>query len=266
MAVGSGGLDYENKVLAAIKSKIGSTPYKIKPSTAGFSAAEVDLILLYGSDQIPVEIKMDKKAQMGGGSYNFDIKTGKFSMSGKTVMDPGIASKIIEVLEDKKSDLIKLLDYAKKESPVSLSQNINGLPLKTTKAVWEAMTKNRLLVPLNAKIEVPTSFLYDHYKKKGCYYIQIGGAGLYYLHSNPLNLPVPQLKATMQIELRLARAGSTLDSKLKVNVASGNIRAQGRLNGKSVVSSPYSLDNANDFLEVFGNVSEADIKALNSKF
>lgn len=265
MAAGSGGLEYENRVLSAIKANISKTPYKIKPSTAGFSAHEVDLILLYNSHQIAIEIKQDKNAQMGGGSYNYDMKTGKFTMSGKTVMDPAIANKIVEALNDKQAALDKALEYAKKHSPVSLAQNINGLPLKTTKDVWEDMTKNRLLVPLNAKIDVPTTFLYDHYKKKGCYYIQIGGAGLYYLHSNPLNLPVPQLKANMQIELRLARAGSTLDGKLKVKVASGNIRAQGRLNGKTVTASPYTLDRAGDFMTVFGNVSEADIIALNSK-
>lgn len=265
MAVGSGGLDYENKVLRAIDSKINSTPYKIKPSTAGFSAHEVDLILLYGRHQIAIEIKMSKSDQMGGGSYNYNESTGKFSLSGKTVIDPGINETILDALESKKSDLNKALKYARSESPITLAQNISGLPLRTTKDVWESMTKNKYLVPLNAKIDVPTSFLYNHYKKKGCYYIQIGGSGLYYLHSNPLNLPVPQLKASMQIELRLARAGSTLDSKLKVNVASGNIRAQGRLNGKSLTASPYSLEKADDFLEVFGNVTESDIIALNSK-
>ena len=174
MAAGSGGLEYETKVLHAIGTKINSTPYKIKPSTAGFSAHEVDLILLYGKHQIAIEIKMSKADQMGGGSYNYDMATGKFSVSGKTVIDPGINEKILDALESKKSDLNKALKYAKSESPVTLAQNISGLPLRTTKDVWESMTKNRYLVPLNAKIEVPTTFLYNHYKKKGCYYIQIG--------------------------------------------------------------------------------------------
>ena len=266
MSTGTGGLDYEAKVLRAIKTNIGTTPFKIKPSTAGFSAAEVDLILLYKtSNEIAIEIKMDKAAQMGGGSYNYDRKTGKFSLSSKTVIDPDIDEKLLSELNSKKTSLNSLLDFAKSNSPIALGSNITGLPLKTTKAVWEEMTKKRLLVPLNAKVEVPTSFLYDHYKKKGCYYIQIGGLGLYYLHSNPLNLPVPQLKATMQIELRLARAGSTMDSKLKVPVASGNIRAQGRLNAKTLTKSPYSLDNPDDFMKVFGSVSEKDILALSKK-
>ena len=265
MAAGSGGLEYEKQVLRAINSQLGSTPYKIKPSTAGFSAHEVDLILLYGKHQIAIEIKMSKADQMGGGSYNYNMSTGKFSLSSKTVIDPSINETILEALESKKNDINKALKYAKSESPTTLAQNITGLPLRTTKDVWESMTKNRYLVPLNAKIDVPTSFIYNHYKKKGCYYIQIGGSGLYYLHSNPLKLPIPQLKVTMQIELRLARAGSTMDSKLKVKVASGNIRAQGRLNGKSLTASPYDLQKPDHFLKVFGNVSESDIIALNSK-
>jgi hypothetical protein len=265
MATGTGGLEYEAKVLNAIKTHINDTPYKIKPSTAGFSATEVDLILLYKTQQIAVEIKMNKGAQMGGGSYNYDRASGKFGLSAKTIIDPVINDRILSELEKRKSDLNVLLDFAKVTSPVALSSNISGLPLITTKEVWEEITKKRLLVPLNAKVEVPTSFLYDHYKKKGCYYIQIGGLGLYYLHSNPLNLPVPQLKATMQIELRLARAGSTMNTKLKVRVASGNIRAQGRLNAKSLIKSPYSLDKPADFIAVFGGVTEKDINALRRK-
>jgi hypothetical protein len=265
MAAGAGGLEYEEKVLSAIKTRISDTPYRIKPSTAGFSAAEVDLILLYKTHQIAVEIKQDKKAQMGGGSYNCDRATGKFRLSAKTTIDPGINETLLSELDARRASLNTLLDFAKENSPVALGSNISGLPLRTTKAVWEEMTKKRLLVPLNAKVEAPTSFLYNHYKKKGCYYIQIGGLGLFYLHSNPLNLPVPQLRAAMQIELRMARAGSKMDQKLKVPVASGNIRAQGRLNAKSAIKSPYSLDNPADFITVFGDVKEADIIALSRK-
>ena len=101
--------------------------------------------------------------------------------------------------------------------------------------------------------------------EKKCYYIQIGGAGLFYLKSNPLNLPIPQLTIPMAIELRLGRAGSKPDKQLGVDVASGNIRAQGRLDSKSKIKSPYSLDKSGDFLKLFGNVSEDGLQNLARK-
>ena len=45
---------------------------------------------------------------------------------------------------------------------------------------------------------------------------------------------------------------------VKTNVASGSIRAQGRLNGK--VSSPYSLDKTKDFTKLFGALSKKDLQ------
>lgn len=265
MSVGSGGVEYENKVLAVVKRDIKKIPkMKLKEgsSTAAFAATEPDLVLLYDGVQINIEIKQDNKAQMGGGSYNYDMKSKSFSLSAKTKIDATIDKKLTEELENRSSDLDKLLKYAKKNDSKKLAENVSGLPLKATKSVWEDMTKEKLLVPLNAKIDVPYKFLHDHYAKKNCYYIQIGGAGLFYLKKNPLNLPIPQLKIPMTIELRMGRAGSKMDKTLGVEVASGNIRAQGRLDSKSKLKSPYSLDKAGDFLKLFGNVTQKDLSNL----
>lgn len=265
MSVGSGGVEYENKVLRAIKpqiTKIKGLKLKEGASTAAFAATEPDLVLLFNKYQINIEIKQDNKAQMGGGSYNYDMKIKKFSLSAKTVIDPAIDEKLKEVLETKSKDLDKLLNHVKKNDAKLLVEGVKGLPLKATKTMWEKLTSEKFLVPLNAKMQVPYAFLHDHYAKKKCYYIQIGGAGLFYLKKNPLNLPIPQLKLPMAIELRLGRAGSKMDKTLGTETASGNIRAQGRLDSKTKISSPYSLDKPGDFLKLFGNVSENDLKNL----
>lgn len=268
MTVGAGGVEYENKVLRTIKpqiQKIKGLKLKEGSSTAAFAATEPDLVLFMDGVQINIEIKQDSKAQMGGGSYNYDMKSKKFNLSAKTVIDPSIDKKLKEVLSEKSKDLDKLLNHVKKNDAKLLTENVKGLPLKATKSMWEELTGEGFLVPLNAKMQVPYSFLHDHYAKKNCYYIQIGGAGLFYLKSNPLNLPVPQLKLPMAIELRLGRAGSKPDKTLGVDVASGNIRAQGRLDSKSKVTSPYSLDKSGDFLKLFGNISNSDLKKLSKK-
>lgn len=257
MSVGAGGVEYENKVMSVISEQIHNTQLKVKESgTAAFSAAEPDLVLIRKANNAPIniEIKQDRDAQMGGGSYNYDMNSGKFYVSAKTVIDPGINDKIIDILESKKKYLDKLLDYSREINPPELSQGIKGLPLKATKDSWEELTRQKYLVPLNGKVAVTSSFLHAHYKKKNCYYIQIGGAGLYYLYSNPLNLPVPQLRVDMNIELRMGRAGSKMDGKLKQQVATGNIRAQGRLDAKMLVASPYSLDIPGHFEKLFGSI------------
>ena len=257
MSVGTGGVEYESKVMSIISQQIQNTNLKIKESgTAAFSAAEPDLALIRKANnaRINIEIKQDRDAQMGGGSYNYDMNSGKFYVSAKTEIDPGINDKIIDILDSKKNSLDKLLDHTKEIDPPELSSKITGLPLKATKASWEELTKQKYLVPLNGKVAVTSSFLHQHYHKKNCYYIQIGGAGLYYLYSNPLNLPIPQLRVNMNVELRLGRAGSKMDGKLRQEIATGNIRAQGRLDAKMLVSSPYSLDTPGHFEKLFGTV------------
>ncbi len=84
-----------------------------------------------------------------------------------------------------------------------------------------------------------TKFIIDHYKDKGIHYMQIGGAGLFYLDQNPANLPVPKLDGEIEIELRAGRSGSSLNADGTRRV-SGLLRAQARLKFKGW--SPITLD------------------------
>lgn len=264
MTVGSGGVDYEKKVLKEVKGQLKNLKgFQIKEgaSTAAFSAHEPDLVLLAHSKALNIEIKQDNKAQMGGTSYNYDMKSKKFSQGGKSQIDPDLDKMFLKILKSKTKDLDNLLNYAKKNDIRPLAANVKGLPLTATKPMWEELTAKKLLVPLNSKVEAPINFLYDHYEEKNCFYIQIGGAGLYYLKRNPLKLPIPQLQMTFSIELRLGRSGSTYRASLNAEVASGNIRVQGRLGGK-INASPYSLDKKGHFTELFKSVTTKNVKVL----
>ena len=261
MTVGAGGVEYENRVLRALKPQIKLLPnieIKQGTSTAAFAANEPDLQLVIFGTPVNIEIKQDSKAQMGGGSFNFDLKTGKFFKSAKTEIDADVEKTILKILNAKKKNVIDVLNFAKKNDLPGLSKDVKGLPLRASKDTWEAITKARLLVPLNTIIETDIDFLYDHYEHKNCFYIQMGNAGLFYLKRNPLNLPVPQLSSKFNVELRLGRSGSSYVAAVKTNVASGSIRAQGRLNGR--VSSPYSLDKTSDFTKLFGPLTKKDLQ------
>ena len=266
MTVGKGGEEYEKKVLSALNRKINKLPkLKIKELPAGFASNLPDLVLLYDDTEIRVEIKMDIEAQMGGGSYNYDKKTGKFYASEKTVIDLGIHQMIMKILNSKKESLNKLLLYAKQHAPKLLAESIKGLPLTAPRKLWDALRDKAYLRPLNGKIEVSVDFLHDHYAKKKCYYIQIGGYGLFYLKENPLNLPIPQLNTAMNLELRLGAAGSKMNQTLKMKVASGNMRVQGRLKKQGATKSPYTLENGDHFVKLFGSITNADLARLKNK-
>jgi hypothetical protein len=83
------------------------------------------------------------------------------------------------------------------------------------------------------------------------YYIQIGGAGLFYLGKNPFKLPVPAFEGDAQIEMRIKYAGATPNSQ---GVKSPNRRAEWVAIGRLVtkVKSSYSLDDVGSIKSLFG--------------
>lgn len=257
MTVNTGGTLYEEKVLAVIRPQISKIPgIKIRPgtSTAGFASNEPDLQLDVFGEIVNIEIKMDNKAQMGGGSFNYDTSRG-FYKSDKTKIDVDVENVILNKLSEKTHDVDRVVDFVKKYDIGILANKVNGLPLRATKDMWTVITSKGLLRPLNVDIDVGIDFLYNHYANKNCYYIQIGNAGLFYLKKNPLQLSIPQLTSKFVVELRLGRSGSSYVATIGKNVASGNMRAQGRMKGR--VTSPYSLDKPTHFTTLFESVKDS---------
>lgn len=146
--------------------------------------------------------------------------------------------------------LREFVDFIKTQAPIDLHNKVSGFPMSVGKDAWELAVKKGLLVPLNRKVKLDTTFIANHYKKKDCFYIQIGGAGLFYLSGNPLNLPIPKLTGEIDIEVRAARSGSKPNATYKMHTVGGSIRAQARLKTRS--RSPYSLDNPDHVLILFG--------------
>ncbi len=76
-----------------------------------------------------------------------------------------------EVLLRKVADFDKFLAHVGAEK----------FPLTILKDRWVDAKQHGLLRPLNVKVKRDTSFIVQHYKKKNVDYMQIGGAGLFYL-------------------------------------------------------------------------------------
>lgn len=253
-----GGLDYELKVYTAVKNcgVPGLSPGD-KP-TAGFSnQGSGDIEATYKGKPFNIEIKASAVDQMGGSSVRYDRETEEFELVKE--MDPEDAELLLSSAKKKKDDINAYIDAARKIKPVELHKKINGVPLRMTKGARELLKQKGLSAKLNTNIISDAKFIAKHYNKKGVYYIQIGGSGLFYLGSNPLNLPVPELEGTIQIEMRIGFAGgdSTFTDKEGTvhDVRSAGIRLQGRLKTKG--QSPYSLDDADSIKEMFKKVKKS---------
>lgn len=217
------GFAYENEVIETLRTAgiAGSIT-----EGAGASATAADADFVVGGQRYLLEVKKDADAQMGGTSVRY--VDGEFEIVSESV-DESTAALIIAALQPKQDPIERLLAA------------IGGSKFPTTceKYTWSRAKEKGLLKPINAKVKRNTSFIIDHYKDKGIHYMQIGGAGLFYLDENPANLPVPKLDGQIEIELRAGRSGSSLNAAGERRV-SGLLRAQARLKFKG--SSPISLD------------------------
>jgi hypothetical protein len=217
------GFEYENTVIAALKQAgICGTITE----GAGASAADADADFQVNGVRYLVEVKKDAGAQMGGTSARYI--NGEFTMTSDAV-DPDTQEMIIEALSNRVEPIEAMLARIGAEQ----------FPTSCSKETWTAAKTEGYLIPINAKIRKDTEFIINHYRKKGISYIQIGGAGLFYMDSNPANLPIPKLDGEIDIELRAGRSGSKVNAS-GVAMVGGGLRAQGRLKFKG--TSPLTLD------------------------
>ena len=227
------GFAYENDVIDSLVSA-GIAGSILEGAGASATGADADFVV--DGKTYLLEVKKDADAQMGGTSVRYN--DGEFKIVSDNV-DESTAALIISALTPKTPHIEKLLSA------------IGGEKFPTTcdKHIWTQAQQNGLLKPINAKIKKNTQFIIDHYKDKGIHYIQIGGAGLFYLDQNPANLPIPKLEGEIDIELRAGRSGSSLNAAGQRRV-SGLLRAQARLKFKG--SSPISLDSKVGIAQIKG--------------
>lgn len=249
--IGTNGLEYEMKVFKALNAAgISDLNVGSKPG-AGFSNVGAgDIEASYKGKPFNIEIKLSNKDQMGGGSFRYDIKTQAFTPA--KAMDPEDLIILTNAAKEKIKDINNYIKAARKLEPVEYHKNISGIPIKVSKDGRDILQKSGLLAKINKSIKHDISFIVKHYNKKGVYYINIGGSGLFYLGSNPLKLDIPPLKGAINIEMRLGYSGSKVSFKTDppIPARTGGLRLQGRLITKG--KSPYSLDNVDDIKKLFG--------------
>lgn len=249
--IGAGGLAYELKVHTAMKqANISGLNAGDKPG-AGFSNQGAgDIEASYKGKAFNIEIKASSKDQMGGGSFQYNMQTKTFTPAKQ--MDPEDLELLSAAAKEKINEIDAYIKAARRLEPVEFHKNISGIPLKVSKEGREELKKQGLLAKINKNVKTSTNFIIRHYNKKGVYYINVGGAGLFYMGKNPLKLDIPELKGEIQVEMRLGYSGGKLffPTDPPTPARSAGLRLQGRLITKG--KSPYSLDNVEDIKKLFG--------------
>ena len=249
--VGTKGLEYENKVYKSmVDAGIPGLNVGDKPA-AGFSNQGAgDIEASYNGKAFNIEIKLSSKEQMGGTSFRYDMDTTTFTPTKE--MDLDDLDLFMPIMKQKAKDVDNYIKASHQEEPKEFHKQNRGVPIKVSVEARNNLKKKGLTGKIATNIKAPISFIIKHYNKKGVYYINIGGAGLFYMGKNPFKLDVPELKAEIQVELGLRFGGSKLSfpTDPKTPARTAGLRIQGRMLTKA--KSKYNLDNPTDVKKLFG--------------
>lgn len=250
------GILYENKVKAVVKSTArGIKQFSLSTVEGGGNKNDVaDLYINVNRQRYGVEIKLDARAPLGqAAKVKFNGSVFSIGKSGEFSVDDALGRSIIEQLNSKKTAAKEFLNFIKTYPPKEYHSKVDGFPVMCILDAWEAAKEKGLLKNMNAALKAPLTVVYDYYSNKGVDYIQIGGAGLFYMKNNPLDLPIPQLQGQVNIEMRLKSAGGKPRVGLGITVCTGSISASPRLATRN--KSPYSLDNKEHLIALFSKES-----------
>jgi len=234
---------------------------------------------IIGGVPYDLEVKYNTNAQMGGGTVQYypgNASGERFRLANPEKMDESGWTVTKAALRDKEEDILNwvtaLIDPARPASYKWRNEDGSFIPGKTALGFQTTYRKyqdakaaglqNRASAGFGSlpPIVAPASFIDKMYAYEKIYYIQIGGKGLYYMDSNPANLPVPHFDGEITVELRPRPAGrdkirnketgevsyrfrdSAVDPDDKVMHYGGSYGVTPRFRSKDVAPSPYTLD------------------------
>ena len=220
------------------------------------STGEGDITLSVGGKVVNIEVKLDRKAPMGETSLRISPYSRTVDIANPDRVEPDAIPLYIKAGEAMFDEVERYIDFVRTVEPLDINSKANmSFPFGSiTKNAWNEAQQVGLLNDLNQKIQFEDIRIIERmYNSKNVYYIQVGGAGLFYLGRNPMNLPVPRFDGKMQVEFRAKPSGSRrrMYGGQVTKVVGATYICTGRL--KTDIRSRYSLDRINDVIELFGN-------------
>jgi hypothetical protein len=253
---GEGGAEYERTVHAAlVKAAIPGFDPGEKP-VGGYNNHTIgDIEAKFNGEPFYVEVKKSIKAQMGSGQVVYNRETGEVKPH-PTLLETAGEDDLEILLDAARKKIPSMEEYLRRYDEIT-GTTASGLPLLMKREVREQLKNEGELKKTNATVVGDSRYIIKHYNKKGVYYIQIGGAGLFYLNENPFNLPIPAFQGKAQVEMRLKPAGSyAVKSKGGERYSRVEWSLLGRL--LSNVKSPYTLDDPESARELFAKIASGE--------
>jgi len=251
--VGKAGPEYEAKVLKALgAARVPGLDFK-GDTGAGFSRFGAgDIEASYNGKPFNIEVKASVLDQMGGGSVKFDGNMWSPSPALQAAVEPDDIDLILEAAKGAEPALQAYLEELRTKEPQEFHAQNKGIPFVAEYNAREELKASGHHKALNQIVTIDERYIVALYNKKGVYYIQVGGAGLFHLGSDPLELGAPAFKGTVNVEMRIGFAGTKvkIPGHPDMQARRAEYRCIGRMKTKS--KSPYSLDDPESIRTLFG--------------
>lgn len=264
--VGSAGLEYEVQVFEAMRDSGVEGLDPGKAPIGGFSnVGSGDIEATYNDEPFNIEVKLSMKDQMGGGSLQYDRATKSFTPSPKLSAsgEPDDIQLLMDATEIKIPDIDAYLDFLKTQEPKDVHAEYAdiGIPFVASYDARNEAKKQGYQKAVQNYVKLESRYIKKLYNGKNVFYIQVGGAGLFYMTENPFNLPIPEFEGEINVEIRIGYAGDSQGSISRsfskkagseelIQARRAELRCIGRMLTRS--TSPYTLDNEESVRELFG--------------
>jgi|14BtaG_2_1085337.scaffolds.fasta_scaffold00055_8 hypothetical protein len=258
--VGQAGVDYENRVAQAITDANLDFLQLTKAGGAAFSSHDAaDIEASLNGKPFLVECKSSTTDTMG--SFLMIYRDGNFIPSSKALMkvEEEDLETALEALEERKPAIDAYLDELSTREPVQLHQLAKGnIPFIADYDVRLAMVQDGYQKAIQQMVTASSSFINNLYNSKQVYYMQVGGAGLFYMGKDIYNLGVPPYEGEVKIEIRLKAAGDSTGSISKrvsnqigreAEYRKVDLACSGKISTKN--KSPFSLDDPESIRTLF---------------
>ncbi len=184
VGVAKKGFDYEKKIQVGL-FKHGHAKTK---ATAGASN-RADVVFLHKGKEHNLEIGISGK-DFAQGKVHWNVDTNKWYADTKN------SKTLTKFLQQYTYDD----DLMAQWGPVALGTNSTA-----TARQRAAVAKKGGDLYLT---DLPPRMIWDYYADKGTYYIQVDGAGAFWMKKNPLNLPLPRFEVLPELRFRVKGYGS----------------------------------------------------------
>ena len=271
-----GGVVYESLVLKALRSaarnisglsiitkdKKGQQGSKGYDSTGG---GDIEIVFTRNNGKkikILLEVKKNIKVRFGQVTLGIEDGVVILRKNGEkldpTTIPGGVS--LVARAQEGSANLQKILDIVNKEE----GTNIKSIPLKTSiskKTYEKAVNSKPYKEFIQLTEELDKSRVADHYNKKGVYYIQIGGKGLYFMGKDIHNLGVPELDASFKGTVRVKRGSVQQKGTVYMSLIS-----EPKIVASTLKNSSYTLETKEGIEKVFGQPQLRLSKDLDNEF